>query len=94
MTRKDLKISRLINQTEEVIIKNSLSDISLNIFTFLKKNNYFLYLIINDLELNEGYPSIYLTTNNLKELFESFKPQTQINSMGIYFGFLKKGRFF
>ncbi|UCC19768.1 MAG: hypothetical protein JSV62_00390 [Promethearchaeota archaeon] len=94
MAKKDLKNFRLINQTEEIIIKNSLSNITLNLFTYLEKNDYFLYIITKNIELNEQYPSIYLIPSNLKEILKAFSLQKQINSMGLYFGFLKKERFY
>ncbi len=90
---KNLKNFRIINDTEKKIIINSLSRMSPDILTIFERNNYMLFIGLNEKVLTNNYPIIFLVPTYLKNTVDIIREKERIVSAGIYFGFLKKNQF-
>jgi ribosome biogenesis protein Nip4 len=77
---------RGINEFEQNIIGSSLEKIILN------SKNLMLNLYTNI--ARDKYPSIFLISKSLKQELQNFGKHNYLVSAGLYFGFIKKGRFF
>ncbi|MFX1459065.1 MAG: hypothetical protein ACFFBT_06315 [Promethearchaeota archaeon] len=90
----DSKNFRPINNYEKNIITNSLSQISLRFISLLDEELYNLYIQLKSPIIKGSQLSIYLIQpkqNNLKQFIQL---TSHISSIGLYFGFIKKGFFF
>ncbi|MFX1268558.1 MAG: hypothetical protein ACFFAK_11420 [Promethearchaeota archaeon] len=90
----DSKNFRPINNYEKDIITNSLSQISLRFISLLDEELYNLYIQLKSPIIKGSQLSIYLIQpkqNNLKQFIQL---TSHISSIGLYFGFIKKGFFF
>jgi len=90
----DTKKFREINETENAIITDSVLKISTKILSVLKKINYKIYIALVNKTSKNNYPSIFLITNNLTKIFVKFQQYISVDSIGLYFGFIKKGEFY
>lgn len=90
---RDLKTFRLVNKIETTMIYDSLIKISQNILPVFEKNDYRLYISLNELETESKFPSIFLISKDQLRLLRTLK-NDKIISAGLYFGFIKKGIFF
>ena len=84
---------RIVNKTEKKIITDSLFRISTQIISVLNNRDNEFFILFNKLSLNNKFPSIFLVSNNLMELVNRFDSELSINSIGLYFGFIKKNQF-
>ena len=82
---------RRINETEQGLIRSSLGKISKNALSILTKCNHMLYIAESFSSENYFYPMIYLIPNKLTKLVDRSK--SILYSAGLYFGFIKKGKF-
>jgi len=87
----DVKTVRRINETEREIICGSIGKISNAALSELTTSS--CELIIAESSSRERYffPMIYLIPKDLFELIHHLK--SKIHSAGLYFGFIKKGKF-
>ncbi|MFX1527421.1 MAG: hypothetical protein ACFFB4_07585 [Promethearchaeota archaeon] len=83
---------RQINDFEKKIISNSLSQISNKFTVLLGENRYYLNVILNQ-ESKKNQIPVYLIHEKLN-LFKQIVNFPNIYSLGLYFGFIKKGVFF
>ena len=84
---------REINKIEREIIFQSLSKISTNIFQFLIRSKNKLYISLKDSKSRTNFPNIYLSSIYFEKEIDIVKSKKEICSVGIYFGFIKKGNF-
>lgn len=91
---RDLKTFRLVNEIETTMIYDSLIKLSPNILPFFEKNDYRLYISLNELEAESKFPSIFLISHDQGNLLEKILKVEIVCSAGVYFGFIKKGIFF
>jgi ribosome biogenesis protein Nip4 len=89
----DIEIFRKINQIEKEIISNSLLRISSEFITTFKGFEELLYILINKRSSFTNYPTIYLLSEELEDIFKIFNTYPNISSGGLYFGLIKKGNF-
>jgi len=83
---------RIINEIEKEILLNSLSEsISNNLKQLLEKD--FKFYIHLD-KSQEEFPSIFLVKDELSKLLTEKVVSFNTNSAGIYFGFIKRGKFY
>ncbi|MFX1329380.1 MAG: hypothetical protein ACFE91_14720 [Promethearchaeota archaeon] len=85
---------REINEIEKEIILQSLSKISPNLSQFIVKSKNILYISLKQSNSKINYPNIYLSFNFLQEPIELIEFSDKIFSLGLYFGFIKKGNFY
>ena len=85
---------RQINEIEKEIIIQSLSKISLNIIQFILRSKNMLYISLKKGNSEINYPSIYLASNYFQEEIDLIEFNDKIYSVGLYFGFIKRGRFY
>jgi len=90
---RDLKTFRLVNKIETTMIYDSLIKLSPNLLHFFEKNDYRLYISLNELEAESKFPSIFLISKDQLKLLRTLK-NDKIISAGLYFGFIKKGNFY
>ena len=90
----DSKNFRPINNYEKDIIANSLSQISLKFITLLDKKLYNLYILLKSPIIKDVQLPIYLFKPKNKDLKQAIQLTSYIYSIGLYFGFIKKGLFF
>ena len=90
----DSKNFRPINNYEKDIIANSLSQISLKFITLLDKKLYNLYILLKSPIIKDVQLPIYLFKPKNKALKQAIQLTSYIYSIGLYFGFIKKGLFF
>lgn len=88
------KFFRPINKFEYTIINNSLRDSFPELLSFIESGENFIYIQERGLFLKENYPKIYVISERIKKVIEEFHIDNCINSSGLYFGFMKRGRFF
>ncbi len=93
---KNIRKFRVLNAIENKIVVNSISEVFSEILQVLNKIKYELFISLNELSSEKKYPSIHLIPNNLKKIFDSIisPPEIDINSAGLYFGFIKRNKFF
>lgn len=91
---KDFENFRHINHHEKEIIINSLLRLSSSLLLFFKKNERFFYISINKQTSHNRYPQIYLVSEELKSFLKNLISYDNICSTGLYFGFIKRGKFF
>lgn len=89
-----LKKFRVINEIERKMINDSLLKISPQILSVLNEKDSKFYISFNRLNSRNIFPTVYFVPNNLSTNLDNFKPETIINSAGLYFGFIKKSQFF
>lgn len=82
---------RRINQTEQEMISSSVGKISHIALSGLAKSNRELYIAESSSNERYFYPRIFLVPDNLLELVN--RSESIIYSAGLYFGFIKKGKF-
>lgn len=85
---------RQINEIEKEIIIQSLSKISPNIIQFIIRSKNMLYISLKKGNSKTNYPSIYLASNYFQEEIDLIEFNDKIYSLGLYFGFIKRGRFY
>lgn len=85
---------RVINKIENKIVFNALLKISSKISEVLNKINYELFVLFNKINSKYQFPLIYLVPNDLAQIINKIKEKGEINSAGLYFGFIKKSQFF
>jgi len=90
---RDLKTFRLVNKIETTMIYDSLIKLSPNLLHFFEKNDYRLYISLNELEAESKFPSIFLISKDQLKLLRTLE-NDKIISAGLYFGFIKKGNFY
>ena len=90
----DSKNFRPINNYEKNIIGNSLSQISIKFILILDEKLYDLYILLNSPIIKGIQLPIYLIKARNKDLKQLLQLTSHIYSMGLYFGFIKKGFFF
>lgn len=90
---KDLKRFRIINEIENKIIIDSISEISPKISSILSEIDYKLFISFKRLPSEDKFPSIYLIPNDLAKTLNRYKLENNINSAGLYFGFIKRNKF-
>ena len=88
---KDLNEFRVINKTEKQYIQKTLSS---KIIENLRNLGYLIYISINNLNSEKGFPSLYLISRKLTDLIDSVSSMNIISSAGLYFGFIKRGLFY
>jgi len=88
-----LNTFRLINKIEKSIINNSLLKLSSEVLSYFKKKDYRFYIFINDEQAKSKFPLIYLVPYEGSNILEGKLKNENINTAGIYFGFIKKGIF-
>jgi ribosome biogenesis protein Nip4 len=88
---KEVKEFRVINNIERKIIETSISEISSEIQKALNNIDFKLYISLNDPK--QEYPAIYLVPNDLSEFITTQNIKISLSSAGLYFGFIKKGKF-
>jgi len=84
---------RRINEKERIIIFNSIQKISqefLSIFNDFENN---LFISLNEPIRKNKFPKIYLILDNLKEIINKVNFRDKIYSAGLFFGYIKKGKF-
>jgi ribosome biogenesis protein Nip4 len=91
---KDFENFRQINHHEKEIISNSFLRISSRLLPFFKKNERFFYISINKQTSHNRYPQIYLISEELKSFLSILISYDNICSAGLYFGFIKRGKFY
>ncbi|MFX0006867.1 MAG: hypothetical protein ACFFA7_05975 [Promethearchaeota archaeon] len=91
---KDFEKIRSINQIETDIIKDSNSILSSNFVSLLEDLRKKLYVIFKGKKEYNTFPKIYLFSKELQELLNNLKLKDRISSGGLYFGFIKKGKFY
>jgi ribosome biogenesis protein Nip4 len=91
---KDFEKIRSINQIETEIIKDSFLTISSNFASLLEDVRNNLYVIFKEKKDYNNFPKIYLLPKELQELLNNPKLKSSISSGGLYFGFIKKGKFY
>ena len=84
---------RLINKIEKSIINSSLLKFSSEVLSYFKKKDSRLYIFINDEQKKGEFPLIYLVSCENSTILEEKIKNENINTAGIYFGFIKKGIF-
>ena len=82
---------RPINITEKAIIQRSLSKVNPNLFTLLNKQ-YHIYICFNSIWKTQKFPSIFLISQEQKKFIQLFDDYRDIYSVGLYIGFIKKGK--
>ncbi|MFW9823606.1 MAG: hypothetical protein ACFFE4_11755, partial [Candidatus Thorarchaeota archaeon] len=85
---------RIINSYEKDIIENSLSTISSKILQNLEGSQYFLFISFQQKDLKSNFPEIFLITNDQKNILYSINTKDDVFSIGLYFGFIKKKKFY
>ncbi len=91
---KDFEQIRSVNQIETEIIQASLSTLSSRIVSHLEEFKNSLYVIIKEKTSHNNFPKIHLFSRDLQNLIKNMKLKDRISSGGLYFGFIKKGKFF
>ncbi|MFX0180736.1 MAG: PUA domain-containing protein [Candidatus Hodarchaeota archaeon] len=90
----DSKNFRPINNYEKDIITNSLSQISLRFISLLDEQFYNLYILLKSPIIKDSQLPIYLIEPKQNDLKQLIQLASYISSIGLYFGFIKKGFFF
>ncbi len=85
---------RIINDTEREIIIRSVLKISVKILSVLDKIGYKISIAINNKNTKNNFPLIFLIPKNLFDKINQINPEINIISVGLYFGFIKKGEFY
>ncbi len=83
---------RNLNIIEIEFLKNTFLTISEKLVSFLDKNSEDLYVSIYEDKKIKPFPEIYYSPYILKDLINKFK--LSVWSVGIYFGFIKRGEFY
>ena len=85
---------RIINETEKKIISESILKIEPKILSLLNEIEFKLFISFNQLFLDSNYPIIYLIQNDIINIIDNVSSEISLISAGIYFGFIKKSKFF
>lgn len=92
-----MKISRefrQINQFERKIIETSISEISLKVLSILENENKRFHILLNDHGPDSRYPLVFLVSSHLTKIIDKMTAINKIESTGLYFGMIKKGKFY
>ncbi len=84
---------RTINKTEKKVIIDSLLNVSSKFITVISTVKYEFFISFNSLSLEKKFPSIYFVPNSLTKIVNKIESRININSAGIYFGFIKRNQF-
>ena len=87
----DIKEFRPINGIERKIILESLSNISANVSKIIGKIGDSLYISLNSSQ--KEYPQVFSVPKSIHETLREINKVSKISSAGLYFGFIKKGKF-
>jgi len=90
----DSKNFRPINNYEKNIIANSISQISIKSISLLDEKLFNLYILLNSPIIKGNQLPIYLIKPRNEDLKQLIQINSYIYSIGLYFGFIKKGFFF
>ncbi|MFX0034213.1 MAG: hypothetical protein ACFE9I_01070 [Candidatus Hermodarchaeota archaeon] len=85
---------REINEIEKEIIFQTLSTISPNFSQFMIRSKNILYISFKELNSKTNYPNTFLVSNLFQENLGLIKLNSKIHSLGLYFGFFKRRRFY
>lgn len=85
---------RLLNQIEIKILKDSPLMINNDVITSLSKQGYTLYVSFNLHEFENIYPKIFILNEKLSSFMNHLIEKDKIIASGIYFGFIKKSKFY
>ncbi len=85
---------RLLNQIEIKILKDSPLMINNDVITSLSKQGYTLYVSFNFHEFENIYPKIFILNEKLSPFMNRLIEKDKIIASGIYFGFIKKSKFY
>ena len=91
---KDFENFRHINHHEKEIISNSILRLSSSLLPFFENNERFFYISINKQTSRNRFPQIYLVSEEFKRFLKNLISYDNICSAGLYFGFIKRGKFF
>ncbi len=84
---------RRINEIEKQIISNEYSIISIEFPKIIENLKTRLYISIDKLQIKNKFPNIYLIPESQINLLRTLD-NDKIISVGLYFGFIKKGKFY
>ncbi|MFX1373518.1 MAG: PUA domain-containing protein [Promethearchaeota archaeon] len=84
---------RRINEIEKQIIINNYSNISIEFSKIIENLTTRLYISIDKLKTKNKFPNIYLIPESQIKLLTTLD-NNKIISVGLYFGFIKKGNFY
>ncbi|MBD3337540.1 MAG: hypothetical protein GF353_00435 [Candidatus Lokiarchaeota archaeon] len=84
---------RKANAFELDLIWNGLQKLSLDIDSDIINQKFKLFVFLEKNNRKFRYPSVYLLSVELSELYDELSLETNIIAAGIYFGFIKKSIF-
>lgn len=82
-----------LNNIEREILNTDLKNFSISVENIINSTNFKFTIHFPINNQKEAYPEIFLVPNDLNYLLESLTKTKIPNSAGIYFGFIKKGKF-
>jgi len=85
---------RKINKIEKKIVLNTFSEISGEVKSFFNENQNHFYVVIFKDDNTNNYPGIFFVSNSLIETFEKLESKSKAISLGIFFGFIKRGQLY
>lgn len=88
---RDFNNFRLTNDREIRIINTSLNQISSDLELFIEKQKLSLYISVSE---NDEKRLIFLIPETLLNLILNIRDKSNINSAGLYFGFVRRNTFF
>ena len=88
---RDFKNFRPLNEREIKIIHTALDLISSHLSSFLEKIRFSLFISYSEHEIRQ---QVYLISESIQKLILSINNHANINSAGLYFGFLSGNTFF
>jgi ribosome biogenesis protein Nip4 len=88
------KSFRIINHREKDIINKVVSKFSPTTLSELDKNSFKIFISFPSSIGKNKYPSFFLIPKNLTKLLSKIDEEVDLLSAGIYFGFLKKNKFY
>ncbi|MFX1575023.1 MAG: hypothetical protein ACFFB0_19975 [Promethearchaeota archaeon] len=62
-------------------------------FSVERYRNY-LYISLEDSIMENKYPKLYLISDDISKIIDTVKEQENVIFAGLYFGFIKKGKFY
>ncbi len=85
---------RALNEYEKNLILSELSIISDSLRSHIEQRKSQLFVLIPRLDKQEKYPQIFMIQTPFHEKVLNFQIKENIEEIGIYFGFIKRGNFF
>ena len=82
---------RKINNMEKKILLNAFSDISSKVKLFFAENQSQFFMLLNK-NNKENYPEIFFVSKDLIKILDNSNLKSKIIFLGVYFGFIKRGR--